>query len=138
MLDNLFYLAAMAFGFGLSLATYRLIAIRNGWPMGAFHSDLPGIPIMIGLVTVVVGILFAADRGDLGGWLIIGLGVVIAVVCTSLLRVGSQVTLFLAPVAAGLLLVGWLGSQFGYDRAATIIEHPKEMFNKPNADRPYP
>lgn len=138
MLDNLFYLAAMAFGFGLSLATYRLIALRNDWPMGAFHADLPGVPIMIGMVTVVVGVLFAAARADMGGWLILGLGLLIAVVWTSLLRVGSQMSLFLAPLAAGLLLVGWLGSEFGYDRAASIIEHPKEMFNKPGTDRPYP
>ena len=137
MLDNLFYLAAMAFGFGLSLATYRLFAMRNRWPMGAFHADLPAIPIMIGLVCVVVGVLFAAARGDTGGWLIIGLGFAIAFLCTGIFRVGSQVTLFLAPLATGLLLVGWLGSQFGYDRAASIVEHPKEIFKKPT-DQIYP
>lgn len=124
MFDNLFYLAALSFGLGLSLATYRLFAIRNNWPMGAFHADLPAVPIMIGLVSIVVGILFAASRADIGGWPMIILGLLIAFLWTSLLRVGSQVSLFLAPLAAGLLLVGWLGSLFGYDKAANFIEHP--------------
>ena len=138
MLDNLFYLASMAFGFGLSLATYRLFAIRNNWPMGAFHADLPAVPIMIGLVTVVVAILFAASRADVGGWFILGLGTLIAIVWTSLFRVGSQLSLFLAPLATGLLLVGWLGAEFGYDRAANFIEHPKEMLKQPATERHYP
>jgi hypothetical protein len=132
--DNLFFLAAMAFGLGLSLATYRLFAIRNGWPMGAFHADLPAVPIMIGLVSIVIAILFAASRADIGGWPMLILGLILAFLWTGLLRVGSQLSLFLAPVAAGLLLIGWLGSQFGYDRAANIIEHPKELFNKPQVD----
>ena len=135
MFDNLFYLAAMSFGFGLSLATYRLFAMRNSWPMGAFHADLPAVPIMIGLLSIVVGTLFAASRFDAGGWLLLGLGLVIAMLWTTLLRVGSQLSLFLAPLAAGLLLLGWLGSLFGYDRAANIIENPKDMF-KPRVEQP--
>lgn len=134
--DNLFLLTIMAFGFGLSLATYRLFAMRNNWPMGAFHSDLPAVPIMLGLVSIVVAVLFAASRAEYGGWLMMGAGVVLAFLWTSLLRVGSQMSLFLAPLATGLLLLGWLGSLFGYDRAASIIEHPKELFNKPAEVRP--
>ena len=134
MFDNLFFLAALSFGMGLSLATYRLFAIRNNWPMGAFHADLPAVPIMLGLVAVVAGVLFAASRADVGGWPMLILGLIIAFVWTSLLRVGSQLSLFLAPLAAGLLLVGWLGSQFGYDRAAGIIEHPSELIRKPQVD----
>lgn len=134
MYDNLFYLTIMAFGFGLSLSTYRLFAMRNSWPMGAFHADLPAVPIMIGLVSIVVAVLFAASRADAGGWLMMGTGLALAILWTSLLRVGSQLSLFLAPVVTGLLLLGWLGSLFGYDRAANIIEHPKELFNKPNAE----
>jgi hypothetical protein len=128
--DNLFYLAIMALGFGLSLATYRMFAMRNGWPMGAFHADLPAIPIMIGLVSTVVGILFAAGRAEAGGWLIIGFGIILALIWTGLLRVGSQLSLFFAPVVAGLLLVGWLGSLFGYDRAANMIENPRDYVPK--------
>jgi hypothetical protein len=131
--DNLFYLAVMAFGFGMSLATYRLFALRNSWPMGAFHADLPAVPIMIGLVSIVVGILFAASRADAGGWLMLGAGLVLSMMWTSLLRVGSQLSLFLAPLATGLLLLGWLGSMFGYDRAANIIENPRELLRRPAA-----
>jgi hypothetical protein len=134
--DNLAYLAMMAFGFGLSLATYRLFAMRNGWPMGAFHADLPAVPIMIGLVSLVVGVLFAASVGDARGWMIVGLGFVLWLVWTSLLRVGSQLSLFLAPLATGLLLLGWLGSLFGYDRAANIIENPRDLLRKPGIEQP--
>ena len=136
MFDNLAYLAMMAFGLGLSLATYRLFAIRNSWPMGAFHADLPAVPIMIGLVSIVVAVLFAASVGDLRGWLIVGIGFALWIVWISLMRVGSQLSLFLAPLATGLLLLGWLGSLFGYDRAANIIENPRELLNKPRIEAP--
>lgn len=136
MFDNLSYLAMMAFGFGLSLATYRLFAMRNNWPMGAFHADLPAIPIMLGLVSLVAGVLYAAAVGDMRGWMIVGLGFVLWMLWTSLLRVGSQLSLFLAPLATGLLLVGWLGSMFGYDRAANIIENPRELLRRPAVEQP--
>jgi hypothetical protein len=136
MFDNLSYLAMMAFGFGLSLATYRLFAMRNKWPMGAFHADLPAVPIMLGMISLVVGTLYAAAVGDTRGWMIVGLGFALWLVWTSLLRVGSQLSLFLAPVATGLLLVGWLGSMFGYDRAANIIENPRELLKRPAIEQP--
>ena len=135
MFDNLSYLAVMAFGFGLSLATYRLVALRNSWPMGAFHADLPAVPIMIGLVSIVVGTLFAASVGDQRGWLILGLGVGLALIWGVLMRVGSQLSLFLAPIATGLLLLGWLGSLFGYDKAANFIENPRDAINKSRIER---
>jgi len=138
MFDNLFYLATLAIGLGISLATYRLFALRNDWPMGAFHADLPAIPIMIGLVCVVVGVLFAAERADAGGWFIVVLGFLVAFLMTGLIRVGSQVSLLLAPVATGLLLVGWLGAAFGYDRAANYVEHPKELLKHHEDGKPYP
>ena len=137
MFDNLSYLAMMAFGFGLSLATYRLFAMRNNWPMGAFHADLPAVPIMLGLVSLVAGILYAAAVGDVRGWMIVGFGFLLWMVWTSLLRVGSQLSLFLAPMATGLLLVGWLGSLFGYDRAASIIENPRELLRRPAVEQPF-
>jgi hypothetical protein len=134
MFDNLFYLAIMALGFGLSLATYRLFALRYSWPMGAFHADVPAIPIMIGFVATVIGILFAVSRAETAGagvgWMMIGTGIAFALIWTGLLRVGSQLSLFLAPLAAGLLLVGWLGSLFGYDRAANMIENPRDYLPK--------
>ena len=138
MYDNLFYLAVMALGFGGSLATYRLFAIRNGWPMGAFHADLPAVPIMLGLVSVVVGVLFAAARIDTGGWIIVAVGLLLAFLWTGVMRVGSQLSLFLAPIATGLLLLGWLGSLFGYDRAAAIIENPRDYLPKVRIERRNP
>jgi hypothetical protein len=47
MVDNLFLLAVASLGWGLSLATYRLFARSNGWPMGALHADLPVVPVLI-------------------------------------------------------------------------------------------
>jgi len=45
-------------------------------------------------------------------------------------RAGAEVS--------AMLLVGWLGSEFGYDRAASIIEHPKELLKRPDSEKPYP
>jgi hypothetical protein len=52
--------------------------------------------------------MFAAARGpEDGGWIILLFGVLLAVFWTGFLRVGSQISLFLAPVALGLLLLAW-------------------------------
>lgn len=109
MIDTLFLLAVGAFGWGLSLATYRMFARRNGWPMGSLQSDLPAVPVILGIISLLAGLLFAAARGpELGGWVILLFGLLLAVFWTGFLRVGSQVSLFLAPIATALLLVGWL------------------------------
>lgn len=113
MIDAFFLLAAGALGWGLSLATYRLFASRNEWPMGQLHADVPFIPVLIGVGALVVGLIFAAARGtEFGGWYIMGIGVVFAIVWTALLRVGSQISLFLAPAAAAMLVLGFLGFPF--------------------------
>jgi hypothetical protein len=113
MIDAYFMLAAAALGLGLSLSTYRLFARRMGWPMGALHAEAPFLPILIGIVSLLVGFLFAAARGtDNGGWWIVGVGILLAVGWTGVLRVGSQISLFLAPIAAGLLVLGFLGFPF--------------------------
>lgn len=115
MIDNLFLLAIAAFGWGLSLATYRLFARRNGWPMGSLQADLPVIPILLGLAALVASIAYAAARGaDFGGWVIVVCGLLLAVFWTGFLRVGSQISLFLAPWAGFLLLLGWLAEPLGY------------------------
>lgn len=115
MIDNLFLLAIAAFGWGLSLATYRLFAKRNGWPMGSLQADLPFIPILLGLAALVAAIGYAAARGaDYGGWVIVVSGLLLAVFWTGFLRVGSQISLFLAPWAGFLLLLGWLAEPLGY------------------------
>lgn len=114
MVDNLFLLAVAAFGLGLSLATYRFIALRQGWPMGAFHADMPWLPLLIGLASLLLAVLFAAARGTAaGGWVIILFGTLLAIFWTGFLRVGSQISLFLAPAAAVLLIMSWLAVPLG-------------------------
>ena len=110
MIDGLFLLALFAVGLGLSLATYRHIATHYGWPMGAVHVSQPLIPITIGTVALLLGVAFAATRATEGGWIILGCGLLLAAFWTGFLRVGSQIALFLAPAAALLLVLGWLGS----------------------------
>ena len=131
MVDNLFLLAVASLGWGLSLATYRLFARSNGWPMGALHADLPVIPVLIGIFGLVAGLLFASARGsDDGGWVIIAFGFVLAAVRTGFLRVGSQVALFLVPVVTFLLLLGWLAVPLGYSERKWATEQPTETLKR--------
>jgi hypothetical protein len=109
MMDNLFLLAVAALGWGLSLTTYSIFAARRQWPMGALQMDFPAIPVVLGLVAIAVSVWFAIARGpEAGGWVIILFGILLAIFWTGFLRVGSQVSLFLAPVATVLLITGWL------------------------------
>lgn len=111
MFDSMFLLAVAALGWGLSLATYSFFARRHAWPMGALQIDFPTVPVLLGLFSVVVAVWFAATRSpDDGGWVIVLFGVLLAVFWTGFLRVGSQISLFLAPVAAALLLSCWIGT----------------------------
>ena len=91
MIDNLFLLAVAALGWGLSLATYRLFAIRQKWPMGALQIDFPVVPVVIGVVAIVIPLAFALTRGvDAGGWVIVLFGILLAIFWTGFLRVGSR------------------------------------------------
>lgn len=109
--DLPFYLAVGAFGWGLSLLTYRWIASRYEWPMGEWHKRRPALPILIGLIAVVLSSLFAWARITAGfgvsGWAIVVLGFAMGLFWTGLLRVASQVSLILAPAASVLLFVAW-------------------------------
>jgi hypothetical protein len=112
MIDSLFLLAVAALGWGLSLATYRLFAVRHKWPMGALQIDFPVMPVAVGVLASLVPLAFAVTRGpEAGGWIIVLFGVLLAIFWTGFLRVGSQVSLLLAPVATVLLIVGWLSQQ---------------------------
>lgn len=105
MINYAFLFATAAFGWGLSLATYRYYAKRNGWPMGALHVDLPAVPIAIGALAVVVSLIYAVLVGAGGGGVfMIAFGVALAFFWTGFLRVGSQTSLLLAPIATVLLL----------------------------------
>lgn len=114
MFDNLFLLAIVAFGLGLSLATYRIFAWHNRWPMGLLHAEVPVIPVLLGLMSLIAGAAFAIARGpETGGWVIVIGGLSLAAVWTITLRVASQVALLLAPAAAFLLLFGWFAVPLG-------------------------
>lgn len=109
MVDHLFFLAVGALGWGLSLATYRTLATRKGWPMGALQAGQPAAALLLGLASLAAGIVFAAARGGMhGGWVIIVFGVALGIFWSGFLRVGAQTSLLLAPLAAGGLLVAWL------------------------------
>jgi len=111
MFDNMFLLAVAALGWGLSLATYSFFARGRNWPMGALQIDFPAVPIAVGLFAVATAVGFAAARGvEAGGWVIVLFGILLAVFWTGFLRVGSQISLVLAPVATVLLIAGWLSA----------------------------
>lgn len=117
MIDLPALLAIAALGWGLSLCTYRYMARRNGWPMGALHTDLPAVPTIIGLFAIFVAVAFAAWRGTSeGGWIVVLFGFLLAFFWTGFLRVGSQLTLFLAPIATVVLIVVWLALGPGFER----------------------
>ncbi len=109
--DVPFYLAVAAVGFGLSLVTYRLFARHYQWPMGTWQEHHPTLPVAIGLLSLLVGALFATARWLDGGMYAsaaIGVfGLALAIFWTAFLRVASQTSLILAPVSAALLFVAW-------------------------------
>lgn len=130
-MDNLFLLAVASIGFGLSLATYRMFARSNSWPMGALHADLPIVPVLLGLLGVIAGLLFATARGpDDGGVYILVFGLLLAALWTGFFRVGSQISLFIVPVVTFLLLLGWLSVPLGYSERKWANEQPSETLRR--------
>jgi hypothetical protein len=131
MVDNLFLLAVAALGWGLSLSTYRLFARSRGWPMGALQANVPFVPVIIGLAGLFSALLFATARGaGDGGWFIIACGLAFAGLWTGLLRVASQLSLFLAPMATFLLLLGWLAVPLGLPERKWATERPSETLER--------
>lgn len=129
IVDSLFVIATLTFGWGLSLATYRMFAQHYGWPMGKLQADIPVIPVLLGLFCLTVAFLFAAARGtDAGGWIIVLLGLLFAVFWTGFLRVASQTSLILAPASLVLLGIFWLGYQ---DRI--VEEYRKLRYRQPSS-----
>ena len=113
LIDLGFVLAVIAFGSGLSLATYRIVAARWGWPMGAWHRKRPILPVLVGAACMLLAGAYAFARGY-GGYvlsasLIPAFGAAWAAFWTGFLRVGAQSALLLAPLLALLLIVWWLG-----------------------------
>lgn len=112
-IDLAFVLAVVAFGWGLSLATYRVVARQNDWPMGEWQQQRPALPVAVGALVMVVAMFFTVARGY-GGYMLSAaaiplFGLAWAIFWTGFLRVGAQSALLLAPLAAVLLMVRWLG-----------------------------
>lgn len=107
-IDWMFWLAVATFAWGLSLATYRWFAVHNGWPMGEWQAHRPGLPIAIGLFSVLFALLFAIARGGNSLYFLPFLGVFGALVWTALTRVAAQSALLLAPISVVALLVLWM------------------------------
>ena len=110
-IDVGFVLAVVAFGWGLSLATYRLVAKSRAWPMGVWHAARPALPAAIGIGSMLVAVLFSLARAHGGHVLsasaILVFGVAWALFWTGFLRVGAQSALLLAPAAVVLLVMWW-------------------------------
>ena len=111
MVDLQFFLAVGAIGWGLSLATYRPLALRAGWPLGTAQASLPAVTLALALVCIGTGLALAISRGTPGGGFVIAVfGAALAVFWSGFLRVGAQTSLLLAPLAAlalGALWVLW-------------------------------
>ena len=114
-LDVPFFAAALAFGWGLSLATYRIFAVRNDWPMGELHRNKPLVPVLLGVFSLAIAFLFSAFRAatpaselGIGGWWILPVGLAWAFFWTGFMRVGSQASLLLAPAATFILVFAWI------------------------------
>ena len=69
VIDLGFVLAVVAFGWGLSLASYRWFAGHYGWPMGDWQAESPRLTILLGASAVVLAILYALARGY-GGYVL--------------------------------------------------------------------
>lgn len=120
--DLLFVLATAAFAWGLSLATYRWIAVHNGWPMGEWQAHRPGLPIAIGVFTMGMAAIFALDRGVATLVVLPLFGLLCALAWTALTKVGAQSALLLGPAALLALVVGWVSATPSTSRAARAPE----------------
>jgi len=109
VVDLQFFLAVGAIGWGLSLAAYRPLARRAGWPLGTAQASLPAVTLSLALACIAVGLALAILRGTAGGGFVIAVfGVALAVFWSGFLRVGAQTSLLLAPLAALALVALWV------------------------------
>ena len=102
-IDLGFVLAVVAFGWGLSLATYRRFARHSAGPWGHGSSSARGCR-RARRPPVLLAMLFALARGyggyGLSAAMIPVFGLAWAVFWTGFLRVGAQSALLLAPPPA--------------------------------------
>jgi hypothetical protein len=110
--NPLYLLATAAFGWGFSLAIYRPIALRSGWPMGIMQARHPLVVTLLGVAALVLSFLYIMSEPT-QRWPILGLGLLFALFWTGFLRVASQTSLLLAPIASLLLGIMWAATDDG-------------------------
>ena len=67
------------------------------------HAATKSATLALGLILVGVAL-----RAELGGWWILPAGLLWAFFWTGFMRVGSQASLFLAPIATVVLVFAWI------------------------------
>lgn len=108
-IDPLFFVAIAAFGWGLNLAIYRILAERLGWPKGEAQLHYPLVAAAVGALAMASGVLHAmGETAETGLATLVVAGVMFAVFWTGFMRVASQAGLLLAPLASAVLVLGWL------------------------------
>ncbi len=106
--DAMYIWAVISFGLGLSLASYHWFARRNNWSMGEVQAHHVSIAVFLGICAMIPALLFAAVRWqEFGGWSIPLVGLALGLFFTAILRFYSQISLFLAPMAAVMLSFIW-------------------------------
>lgn len=128
-INPLFFLATCAVGWGFSLAIYRAVAYRNGWPMGYMQARYPLIVTLLGVAALVLSFLFIA-AAPAQRWPILLLGLLFALFWLGFLRVAAQTALFLAPLAALLLGVLWASNEDGLAEIRNLEDRALERANR--------
>lgn len=106
--NALYVWSVISFGLGLSLATYHWFARRNGWSMGEVQAHYVPLAILIGILAMIPAILYSSlFWEELGGWSVPLVGLALGLFFTALLRIYSQISLFLAPMSAMMLTFIW-------------------------------
>ncbi len=113
VVDLGFILAVVAFGSGLSLATYRAFAGRLRLAHGRLAAGAAGAADLgrhraLSCWPLLTHCRAAMAAMSLSASAIPVFGVAWAVFWTGFLRVGAQSALLLAPLAAALLVVRWI------------------------------
>ena len=110
--NPLYLLATATFGFGFSLAIYRPVAARFGWPMGFMQRNHPFFVTVLGLAALVATFLFI--MGDSAQrWPVLVLGLLFTLFWTGFLRVASQTSLLLTPIAGFMFGMVWASTEDG-------------------------
>ena len=128
--NPLFLLAMTTFGWAFSLAIYRPVAQRFGWPMGAMQARHPLVVTVLGIAGLILTFLFVM-MDPTQRWPVLPLGLLFSLFWLGFLRVASQTSLLLAPIAALLLGIVWASTDDGMREIRNIddklIERAEKM-----------